>query len=106
MSMTGWMMIGGAALLVFGVLYFAALEEERVKREWQAFVDANGCHIVEVKDEQSGTSFGPSYGFDGNMSISTQTVRLSAQECWLCANGVRYWKKAGLAIDRLRGPVK
>jgi hypothetical protein len=102
MSTTVWIGIAALVALVFAFALLAALDEERVRREWQTFVDANDCHVVEVKDAQSGTVTGPSFGFDGQMSVTTQTVRLPAQECWLCSNGVRYWKKAGMAIDRRR----
>ncbi|WP_440411125.1 hypothetical protein [Neorhizobium petrolearium] len=102
MSVTGWIVGLFILLILIGIVVLAAREEEREKMEWQAFVDQNDCHVVEVKDAQSGTSIGPTIGFDGKLSMSTQTVWLAAQECWLCSNGVRYWKKAGMAVDRLK----
>lgn len=103
--MTASTWIVGTVIAVALVVLFSVLdmrESEKERAAWQAFVDENDCHIVEVKDPQTGSSMGPGIGFDGKMTLVHQTVRLPGQECWLCSNGTRYWKKAGLAIDRSR----
>ncbi|WCA60273.1 hypothetical protein G6M16_007085 [Agrobacterium tumefaciens] len=96
--------IGGVFVVaaVLMLTYFGEQEEARIRTEWQSFVDQNDCHIVENKDAQSGSSVGPAIGFDGKLTLNFQTVSLPAEECWLCNNGRRYWKKAGLAIDRAK----
>jgi hypothetical protein len=104
--MTPSLMIGFALpalvlVVVFGVV-MTVRAEEKERADWQAYVDKNDCHVVEVAEEQSGSSFGPSIGFDGKLTMGFQTVRLAARECWLCRDGVRRWKKQGLALDRKR----
>ena len=88
-------------LTAFGVIMTVRIEEKE-RAEWQTFVDENDCHVVEVAEEQSGSSMGPSIGFDGKLTLGIHTVRLDARECWLCRDGVRRWKKQGLALDKTR----
>lgn len=93
------------ALAIFAI-GLAAGEDAKERAEWQSFVDLNDCHIAEVEDSQTASSMGPGIGFDGKLTMIQQTVYHPARECWLCANGVRYWKKAGMAVDRSKaGPV-
>lgn len=98
------LIIGGIVLVgaVIGMVFLGAAADEAERKEWQAFVDANGCTVVEQKDAQSGSSVGPVIGMDGKLGFAIQTTTLAAQECWLCKNGQKYWKKAGLAEDRTK----
>lgn len=101
--MTGlhWIILIFVVLIAFIIwmIVLEAQDEERKKAEWQKFVDKNDCHVVEEKDETSASTIGPIIGSQG-IQFGLMTTSTPAQECWLCANGRRYWKKAGMAIDR------
>ncbi|WP_428429525.1 hypothetical protein [Pararhizobium sp.] len=88
-------------LVAFGVV-MTVRAEEKERAEWQSYVDENDCHVVEVAEEQSSSTMSPSKGFDGKLTLSIHTVRLDARECWLCRDGIRRWKKKGLALDKTR----
>ncbi len=103
MTIVTWALAGLAVAAVLLLTYLADREEMQQQAGWQTFVDQNDCHIVEIKDAQSGSALGPAIGFDGKLTLNFQTVSLAAQECWLCKNGRKYWKKAGLAVDRVKG---
>ncbi|RRY17904.1 hypothetical protein EGJ57_16260 [Brucella anthropi] len=103
MSYLFWSCIGALLCLACFAAYVAEREAEAERDAWQLFVDSNSCHVVEKRDAQSASSYGPSIGFDGKMTMGFQSITIEAQECWLCANGKKYWKKAGLAFDRMGG---
>lgn len=100
-------LIWGFVAVVICLAVFGAYLSERAAQAdrdaWQLFVDSNDCHVVETRDAQSASSYGPSFGADGKMSMGFQSISIEAQECWLCANGKKYWKKVGLAFDRSEG---
>lgn len=51
---------------------------------WQEFKKDHNCKIVERSDGQYGSGFSSK----GNV-VATYT---DGQECWLCDDGIRYWK--------------
>lgn len=101
--MSDTLYIGAIAAVVLIVLmtvfYGTAKVQQREATDWQAFVYRNDCRIVEVMDGETNTSLEPIIGFDGKMSLGVRSSSSSAQECWLCNDGRRYWKRAGLARE-------